>query len=362
MPIPQRELTEMEIKEGSFVGDGDNPEAHIVLTKSKKSFVRKVMDWVKGDVEAEPVENKKFMSTSEILAEDRFSSEFNKLRNAFFFSVDWALSMPADEIPELLAKSVSEFSSEMGDLLMNLKAAMPGEHESLKSIVNALHFESDTKDLNRESFAESLKALESFEMPKANPETVADATKEEGIMPNAEKSIEDVLSGLSEADQLVVKSAMESAKAAASEAKVEAEKSKTVAAEVEAVNKTLSDRVDALEAREAHAEFVAKAREIGSGDVEETASALMAAYGVNKATGETVEKALRAAAAQSEKSGLFTEVGKSGSGAEGEMSPEAELNKIVADKVKANPALTSNAAFSEAVNENPELALRAIAG
>jgi len=360
MPVkkPKQELKNLTIKEGSVVERGDNPEAHIMIVKNQeddRTLVRKLWDWVKG----ESVE--KYMTTSEILAEDRFVSEFSKLRNAFRDAVDMSMWLPMDQMAVNMKKSVDEFTSEANRLMGELEGTAPGTAEALKSIIDDLSAGSDTPSAQgREKFAKAFEALESFSMPKA-PQLATEtpvAQEKEAKMAQVTKSFEEILKGLSEGDRDTVAAALSDSAAATEKALKEAE-------EARATNKTLEERLDVLEKGQERTRFVALAKEI-IGDaglsVEDTADTLEAAYGVSKEAGDKLSVILKAASSQAAIDGLTEELGVEGGDAEtvGGASAEDQISAIAKKLKEEDPSLSLVQAYNKAADANPTLKAQAM--
>lgn len=357
MTKAKQKLEDLTIKEGSVVERGDNPEAHIMIVKDAeddRSFIRKMWDWATG---TPSVQTEKYMTTSEILAEDRFVSEFHKLRSAFREAIEMSMHLPLGEMSDGMKRSIDEFTMEAAKLMGDLEKSAPEAAETLKGILDDLSAQSDTKDEEgREKFAKAVEALEGFSMPKvpATPTAAEPAAQEkEADMAQVEKSLEDILACLPEGEAATISKALKDADDKA-------------AAAVDTL-KTISERLEQLEKKQERAKFVDMAKEVigdAALDLEKTADSLQAAFGVSTEAGDTLVGVLKAASAQASTDGLFEEAGSEAPEADtvGGGTAEERLKAIASDLRKEDPSLTEFAAYNKAADSHPELKAQAVLG
>jgi hypothetical protein len=315
-------------------------------------LIRKIWDWVKG----ESVE--KYMTTSEILAEDRFVSEFSKLRNAFRDAIDMSMWLPMDAMAENMRKSVDEFATEAMRLMAELEGTAPEIAKELKSILADLTTGSDTPSAQgREKFAKAFEALESFSMPKApHPAAIPAAQEKEAVMAEVKKSFEEILKSLPEGERDTVAVALSDAAAESEKALKKADDARV----------TLEKRLAVLEKGQERVRLVALAKEI-IGDaglsLEDTADTLEAAYGVSKEAGDKLSVILKAASAQAAVVDTLTkELGVEGGDAEtvGGASAEDQINAIAKKIQEEDPSLSDVQAYNRAADANPVLKAQAM--
>lgn len=116
------------------------------------------------------------------------------------------------------------------------------------------------------------------------------------------------------------------------------------------VNKAEAIAKEERDNRRRH-EAIAKAETLAVGETAEIASLLMDLEDAGDGLADRVEKALRAASAQVQKSGLFAEVGSSN----GALTTTSSLDTAVETLVKSDPTLSPEAAMAAAIEANPSL-------
>jgi len=360
MAKPKQKLEHLTIKEGSVVERGDNPEAHIMIVKNAeddRSFIRKMWDWATN--QSVDFSTEKYMTTAEILAEEKFISDFNKLRGAFREAVEMSMCLPVVEMSQNMKRSVDEFMSEALKMTTDLEKAAPEAAETLKGILDDLSAQSDTKDeQGREKFAKAVEALETFSMPKVpatqQPEAQEATTEKEATMAQqVEKSLEDILADLPEGEAATIRKSIEDADAKATAA-------------VDTL-KTITERLETLEKKQERTKFVDMAKEVigeAALDLEKTADSLQAAFGVSTEAGDTLVGVLKAASAQASTDSLFVEAGSEAPDADtiGGGTAEERLKALAADIRKEDPSLSEFAAYNKAAEQNPELKAEAVLG
>jgi organic radical activating enzyme len=374
MPSPRKatsRLVGLTIKEGSLVDNGDNPHAHVVFFKRAP--------------EDEPMPQPATASTSkgygydqprtlgQILGAQKFASAIQDLRWAFMDSVSSIMgSSDPTTIAPMMSKSVAEFGAEAEKLVAELKSRSGDTTDTAKGarvteIVAQLKAQTITEksippDGGAPASVLATLALLDDVVGKASPP----ATTEKSSMPENTKptALADAIKALP-AD---VAAAIETEKKAAIDkavAEAVAEAMKAKQPEVEGVAKQLAD----IEKRAAAAEsevaklrdekltesMVAKARDIGIGDVDETAQTLKSAFAISPEAGAQIEKTLRAAAEQAKHAQkvLTSTAGSAATFTKG--SPEARAEELVDALVKAKPSLTREQAFVEVAREHPGL-------
>lgn len=403
-------LVGLQINEGSLVDQGDNPEAHIVFFKRKPQETtmpapapsttpahklggwRSLLEWA-GIAKKKPASTTTTTAEkdyydgprtlAQILAADRFNEEICKLRWAFMDSVRSIMSS-ADptSIAPLMQKSVAEFGVLAQQLVADLKKRHP---EATDAAANAEKFVDILARLTAQAnahaetakaapskpddeaarllFVKTLAELEAFELP-FNP------APQETEMPadtNATKSLEDIVKALPEAERTQLAKELADLKAAAAAAKASPAAPAPAPAPAtggDDVQKQLADlqkqaadakaEVAKLRDEKAYEGFVAKAKDIGAGDVQEVATLLKGAYGRSAEEGASLEKVLRAQAAQLAKaqSILTKTLGSSNNAAAGSL--DEKIGEAVKAIQKAKPTLTYEQAYAEAIIANPE--------
>lgn len=108
-------------------------------------------------------------------------------------------------------------------------------------------------------------------------------------------------------------------------------------------------------------EMLAKASEYKnlSGSPQDKANILKSAYAVSEDHGKTIEQMMKAANAQLDAAGVFTEFGKS---AAGENSVEAEVERKAQELRKADPSITIEKARTLVFDADPSLYDRILRG
>jgi organic radical activating enzyme len=369
MPSPRKatsRLVGLTIKEGSLVDNGDNPHAHVVFFKRAP--------------EDEPMPQPATSTTSkgygydqprtlgQILGAQKFASAIQDLRWAFMDSVSSIMgSSDPTTIAPMMSKSVAEFGAEAEKLVAELKSRSGDTTDTAKGarvteIVAQLKAQTLTEksippDGGAPASVLATLALLDDVVGKASPPATTEKSMPENTKPTA---LADAIKALP-AD---VAAAIETEKKAAIDAAV-AEALKAKQPEVEGVAKQLADfekRTAAAEAEVAKLRdekltesMIAKARDIGIGDVDETAQTLKSAFAISPEAGAQIEKTLRAAAEQAKHAQkvLTSTAGSAATFTKG--SPEARAEELVDALVKAKPSLTREQAFVEVAREHPGL-------
>jgi len=104
-----------------------------------------------------------------------------------------------------------------------------------------------------------------------------------------------------------------------------------------------------------HREMVAKASEFKNltGTAEEKAEILKAAYAVGEENGQKIEQMMKAANAQLDESGVFTQFGKSAPGAD--LGTNQEIEARAAELRKANPTMSVEKSKTTVLKSDPTL-------
>lgn len=121
MNKPKAKLTDVELKEVSFVGAGDNPEAHVVLLKEKKDENKEDMVMTKDDLQAKVDEVEKKLETTtsekeeavkekEELAKqvDELTKTLEELKKETETDDDVADTIDKEKLPESVKKILDE--------------------------------------------------------------------------------------------------------------------------------------------------------------------------------------------------------------------------------------------------------------
>lgn len=354
---PKHVVKDLEIVEGAFVDDGDNPTAKITMFKLKPGEVP-VPDGQK--YEWKPA------TTSEILAARKFQRHFEGVRSAYLDSLHQIMWMPAGEMGPALKKTTDEFITETRALLDEYKAH-PGLVALGETLVESIKSAAESDD------GEAIKqAVEGF-----------DATKQETTMPAPTanpKSIDDVLAALPEGARKAVQAQLDEAKRIADEATKAANDAAQAAlkAKDDAVQAQIKAAQD--EAAKANAELAKirdenttremreKARTFVGVDVEKATTLLKSAYGRSKEEGEMLEQTLRAMSEQARvgMKPMLRAVGSAstdGAPSTGKAKDDADAQLTVKAKelMAKEPTLTFQRAYDRACDENPDLAKVAFA-
>ncbi len=423
---PAFALEGLSIEEGSFVDDGDNPEAHIKLFKSKDAssmltaapftieIVKSLPDTafllVKGGARILPVRGPDGAvdvaalahafktiptlaeadrpaakaaadaaleqatkdcygvprTTATIIAERKFRDEFWTLKWAFSDSVSSILGamdslLGKGQLGKLLAQTTSEFESAIGELVAGIAKVAPALALEVISLVEATKAACDVEGA---AVADAItKALSDLDqVAPQEKKNMTTANKNAPAPAPVAKSLEDILAGLPEDQRATVKATLE----AAEKAKTDAENAAKAAAATDAekaraaLEKQVADsaaEIAKLKEEKLDAEFLAKARTIGAGDVNDVSKLLKAAYGVSKENGELLEKNLRAMAAQARAGtkSITKSVGSEGEGLDAGDDPDAKLEAAAKELQKADPKLSYHKAYSMALENNKHL-------
>lgn len=385
MTEPRFRLHDLSIDEGSLVDSGDNPEAHIKLFKLKDTACM-----TKPDVDpnassskpssapaarpskrdAEPRKDSHeypqgmVRTTAEILAEREFHSAFCDLRWAYQDSVGSILAMvePA-KMGALLTRTTDEFTAVVGELIASVGKMAPAAKQAVTDALEKLKAACAVEPAEaRGEITRAVAALDGLAPKKTTEDHVS---QKSSTTAPAAKTVDEILAALPEADRAAVKESLDAAAKATADAeavKVEATKQATAKADAEKAD--LAKRVSDAEATIAKmkdekltAEFTAKAREIGAGDVADVAMLLKSAHARDPKEGEVLERILRAQAAQVRKGALLTVVGSDAGG--GADSPEARL-EVEAKKIAEAEKCSYHVAYGKALDRNAELARAAI--
>jgi len=406
------ELTGLSIEEGSFVDKGDNPEAHIVLTKAYRELSdeqrAKLAPATRKYLESEPAKKtwleraKAYFTksshygepktTAQILAEDEFRSKFMNLRFAFTDSVHSILNMPTAQDDEINAMSVmmnqtvQEFADKASELTGELTKRDASAAGELAGILDELaRSVSKGGDANRGPFAQAMKDLEVFEFPAMTAPTTEDNVPAEKKTPTLDEL---VAKHGSEDDQKTLSAAIEAhAKAAAEKAVAEALKAKTMHMDEEEKEKEdekkkamadalpaelrksfdamtalmakQGEQIEKLQEQQTEALYLEKAKDIAKDaglDLNETANSLRKAYEVSDAIGASIEKQLRALAEQVK---LTKQIGAPGAFPVEKNTGEEKLEQLAKEIQKAEGG-TYEEAYAKAMDRDPDAAREAV--
>lgn len=356
-------LTNLTVDEGSLVDKGDNPEAHVVLTKSAPTGVlAKLKAWAAGVWKQEAGGGEDApKTTSAILAEQEFVDQFADLKSAFMESVASILcSAPTTQTGVMLRVSVDEFAERAKALI---DAAGMGATESAKrasrvfdTLLDAAIAEARGDVTKRAAFAGAVIALDGLRV-----------FKEGGYM----KTLAEVMAALSPEDRKVVEEALAAKAAPAAAQKMGDGKDPACKAAPETppalsteVQKQLDEVAKRAEKAEAEvtklrdekrtAEFVTKAQALNltGQDVNTLAGVLRKA--ADAGIGAELDSLVAALSAQA-KAGeaLMQKVGIKGGADPG--SPEGQILKMAEEVRKADPKLSPQQAYVKALEKNREL-------
>lgn len=389
--IPKFRLRDLDLEWFGFVDDGDNPGAHLTLSKARRdkdgdspmaeehkkrdlNFLAKLKKrWVIRKMEPR--------TTRQLLDQRSFDEEFWKLRWAYQDSVWSILEMsPGDEMMKLMASTTKEFVEEAKALSDDMEKSHPEEREELVSILDEL--EDAVKEVSpdsREHFAKAVEKLQKFDPPNVE-------LKEGDAVKNAKKSaLEEAVKNLP-ADQ--AKAILDAAKKDAPDddgpgeadpapgaapdpapaskgvldptvkAALEAMEKRVVAAEKSAADSEAETRKLRNEAT-AKAR-VEKARSWGIAGVDDDDIGLLIAVcdgdiEPSEKSAEALERFAKAMAAQTSKGArILKQVGSAG-GADTEKSARKEAAEAVAELMKAAPGVTEAQAYADVYEGNPDL-------
>lgn len=416
MPEAKSRLTSLSIEEGSFVDAGDNPGATINLfkrapvskdgatpttpvaaegatpaepesdaAKARIGFFANLFSWAgmtpaKKSADAAAVAAKYGegygyseapRTVDQILAQDSFYEESWRLKSALMRSINAILSQgDQTKIAPMLTQTVAEFDAHVHDLVDELQKRSPEAASAFQDIVRRLVESTADKTAkssrpdDRARFAKALADLDAFEVPviakHEQPETEEPTVTNPKNVPAA-KSLDDILAAMPEAERAVVAAKLAEKPAAVEPAqKVAPVDDGAVAKKLEDLEKRAADAESSLKKMQdekEEASFLAKAKDIGNGDVAEIAKVLRGAYAVSKESGEALEKVLRASAAQVAKAAVLTKA--IGSESTDASSPEGQL-EARAKELQAKEGGTFAQAYTKVLKGNPELANAAL--
>lgn len=373
MTKPTTELTALQVTEGSLVDKGDNPEAHVKLTKSAagEGLFTRLKKWAAEKmVRKDGMEDAGPVTTAQVMARDAFQVQFHKLKCALMESVNSFLaSPPSPDMVEGMLKSVQEFSDAYQVALGGSGLAKSADVAHLvDSLKEALEAELQGTTEKRALFVEAVQKMDALETPHS---TVA-------VQEQQDMNINDVLKNLPTAQRAVVEEALKMGAKTMSEEekkKMEDEKAMHMKKDMEsAVTKAVEaataemtkrfneaqDRVAKLEDEKATATFVAKAVEmkIPGQDVNALGAMLKTSYGVSEAHGKQVEATVSALAKQAQ-AGLQVmtrTIGKTSTGTSG--SVQEEVTQKASELRKAQPTLTPEQAYRDVLQADPDLYTR----
>lgn len=370
---PKAELTNLTVKEGSVVDNGDNPEAKVLMIKGSPSIMQRVKDaWsrVRGGVQKSGDEyQEQPRTTAQIIAEDDFRSKFYGLKMAFMRSIHSIMSgAPAEDMGAMLAKSVEEFASAATEMAGKANFTKAEELNTILAELAAC-----TKETDLAKVAGAVEKLEHFEVPDTNTnkgdgKPVEPTTnKETGTMEKKTITLEEAVKGISDPGARALIEAqlkeVETNKAAAQQTN---NLLSDLAKRVDAFEKRATDaeaKVQKLEQEKQEGEFLAKAKafRIPGQTTAEVANTLQAAYAISKEAGEGIEKSFSAMhVAASKSSAIFTAFGKA-THDNGEAPTAGQgIEARAAELMKADPKLSKAKAFVKAMDENPGRAHAAI--
>jgi len=328
----KHKLSNVKLDEISFVGKGDNPEAHIILLKNHPSIILSLGKNYKGKDKAD-VLKKHFEESKNIQKGDGDAKLFqdivddkvirDKLWNLVWILEDSISSISYDDEctnkQEMIEQSVSQFKDAVSQLT-------GGNTVTKEELEKALEVEkAKSADLEKQ-LADVKKEKEDLEKAKPAPGEVCKACGQK--MPEVKKEEIDK-SALPEA---VVKQLEEIEK----EAKLNKEKIEKL--EDEAITKECIEKGKTVSA-------IGKAEVVG--DIFKQASK------VSKEFAESIYNIFKTADARIKESGLFKEVGGSDGGEE--LTAIDRLNKAAEEHRKANPTLTKEQAWDFVYKNNTEL-------
>lgn len=353
MSKPRFKLEDLSIDEGSLVGEGDNPEAHIRLFKLRADEAT-----VSTDKEYEP------RTMGAILAEREFSDRFWTLRCAYTDSIGSILAASEhDKMGALLTKTTAEFSAAVGDLIASIAKLSPMTAARARAAVESLKVAcaAEPAAVSGE-IHKAAASLDAFAPTKPQEDNVSKNATTTAPTALVAKTAEEILAALPEEQRAVIAAQLDAAKVAADKALADAEKvaAEKAAAEQTSMAKRLADTEAALAKMKDDAltqTYLAKAKEIGAGDVNEIAMLLKGAFGRDPKEGEILERNLRAMAAQARKGALFAVAGSDSTA--GADSPEARL-EVEAKKIAAEKGVTFHVAYKMAMDANDSLARAAV--
>lgn len=391
--IPKVQLTNLKLNEFSTVDAGDNPEAHIVLTKRQeeeddvpqtKSLFAKIVSAIKGEHPREPrtfneilgsadfqKATKEYMgrTTGQILAQDELRSGMWKVQNALTESVQEILMFAQPEdMASKLSDSVKEFGDHIEMLMGDLRKRDSASASKIASILDqmsaAVSTEGEMPAEKLASFEDALASLEKIELPAAVEET-----RKENKMP--QPNFNEVLAKLDPSEADTIKTHLDEAvKSAVASALEEAKKSvddddgdvlKGLTPEARAVvAKARKDAADAvakaekLESANKRSSMVAKARKMDAGvDVEKMADVLELIDVADTEKAQSAETVITALIEQAKKGReLLTQT-------KGRTVVETEASKSIETMAKElqskDPSMTFQKAYAAVLKANPAM-------
>lgn len=383
------ELTNLGIEESSGVDDGDNPEAHVAMMKAKKEQAdkeaaeraerpgffagafAKFRTWAGMSAvgkNAEKYGESQPMTVGQILAVEAFKEKFWKLRMAFVSSMYSILeSASADKMGELMAQSAAEFSTEAAAIAAGLKKEKRGELASIIEQMTSALSDPTLPQQNKRRIVGAIEKLEAFEF--VTEDTAGDGgagdgepnNNQENTMSTANKNAPAVTtapaSEPTEFQKLAARMDAQDKELASTKARAE---------EVATENKTLKEKLAAMEAATTENTFMAKARDIGVPGMkfEEVAAMLKSAYAVSAETGAAMEKHLRGTSAMANGAVKILSATRgatmAGQKDADETTPHGKLLAAAKKLQTSDAKLSDAAAYTLAMKQNPKLAKAAI--
>lgn len=294
MKKPKNKLTKVSLGEISFVGAGDNPEAHVVLLKEKvPEIVTKVCT---------SFVNKEMTTFNEIIQQQEVIETLQEYKWAWSGAF-WSVMDDKDvkDKQSAIAQITQEFLIALNNIKTNQEDSMT--LEELQKQFDELQKQFDAEKLAKEDALKELEALK-----KTDDVEEADVIKS---LP------EDVRKKMEETEAIVKAQAEELAKMKA-----------------EAVHKALVEKC-------ATVEYVGKKEDLAE---------LLKGLDTEKA--DAVFAVFKTANERLKESKLFKEFGSSTTV---EQTASDKLEKIAQDIRKAEPTLTREMALTKAYEANPEL-------
>lgn len=295
MNKPKKKLSKVILNEVSFVGAGDNPEAHVILLKEKvPEIVNKV---------CKAFVDKEMKTFNEILYENEVVDTLYEYKWAW---QDAFSSVLDDENVKDKQSAVVQITEEFLQALNDIKNKQEGsvEKEELQKKLEELQKQLDEKSAKVDEVTKELEALKKTEQ------------KEEGIDKSALP--EDVRKKMDE---------------------------------MEAVTKAYAEKIAKMEAESIHKALVEKCAQIEYvGKKEDLAEILK---GVDSEKADAIFAIFKTANDRIKESNLFKEFGTSaGTSAK---SASEQLEKIADELRKEDATLTKEQALVKAYDKHPEL-------
>ena len=335
--MKKNKLTDIKLTSVDLVNRGANQGAHIALYKSdtspeasERGMLKKAMDYIKSLLSEEP----------ETITKADIAKEYDGFAGQFCASLDTIIDdaeMDTDAKTEMMRKSIQEFASFMSE-------AAP-YWAGMQSVEKA--------DTLTALIAKAEPAKETEKVEKRKESDVMDVTK---LTPEDQKVLKSLLAKM--ADEEPAKKAPEKPEEVIDE---EGKTKKTDGAGVtksdvpafvkDAINKS-EEFIKAQELKDM--KEIAKKYEVLGERAEELGQHL---YDLKKSNEDIYKSSIAMLDRQVEaieKSGIFTEIGKSGARiSEGDVIKKAEAK--AAEIRKSAPELTAEQAMARAWEENPDL-------